>query len=164
MEPFSRLRRMFAFETWANREALASLQPLDPTSAAASVRLVAHIAATQLLWLARIRAEPPSVAVWPNVDLRGATELLANAETVWLVYLPGLNAAELARPVSYTNTKGERWTNSVADILEHVLLHGHYHRGQIAAQVRAAGGMPAYTDFIHAVRSNSLPPEETIHG
>src|SRR5919204_1675219 len=98
MEPLSRLRRMLAFDTWANRETLASLQPLDSTSAAASVRLVAHIAATQLLWLARIRAEPPSVPVWPNVDLRGATELLADAQTVWLDYLPGLNAAELARP------------------------------------------------------------------
>jgi uncharacterized damage-inducible protein DinB len=40
----------------------------------------------------------------------------------------------------------------VEDILTHVLLHSAYHRGQIASQTRAAGGTPAYTDFIHAVR------------
>jgi uncharacterized damage-inducible protein DinB len=164
MEPIPRLRRHFAFDTWANRETLASLHDLDPTLAAGSVRLLAHIGATQLLWLARIRAEPAPVAVWPELDLPGTTRLLADAEGAWRPYLAGLHGDEMVRTVAYTNSKGERWTNLVSDITEHVLLHGHYHRGQIAAQVRAAGGTPAYTDFIQAVRSNSLPPEETVHG
>jgi uncharacterized damage-inducible protein DinB len=37
-------------------------------------------------------------------------------------------------------------------MLVHTVLHSAYHRGQVAAEVRAAGGEPAYTDFIHAVR------------
>jgi uncharacterized damage-inducible protein DinB len=31
-------------------------------------------------------------------------------------------------------------------------MHGTYHRGQIAAALRASGATPAVTDFIHAVR------------
>jgi uncharacterized damage-inducible protein DinB len=31
-------------------------------------------------------------------------------------------------------------------------MHSAYHRGQIAADMRAAGFAPPYTDFIHAVR------------
>jgi uncharacterized damage-inducible protein DinB len=31
-------------------------------------------------------------------------------------------------------------------------MHSSYHRGQIAADMRAAGVTPAFTDFIHAVR------------
>ena len=54
--------------------------------------------------------------------------------------------------VSYKNTKGESWTNSVEDILMHVVMHSAYHRGQIAADMRAAGHSPAYTDFIHGIR------------
>ena len=42
------------------------------------------------------------------------------------------------------------------DILSHVLRHSHYHRGQIASAVREAGGTPAYTDFIHAVRTGLI--------
>jgi DinB family len=38
----------------------------------------------------------------------------------------------------------------------HVVMHGTYHRGQIAAEVRAAGGAPEYTDFIHAVRAAAV--------
>ena len=44
----------------------------------------------------------------------------------------------------------------MADILSHVVLHASYHRGQIASAMREAGGTPAYTDFIHAVRSGLI--------
>lgn len=58
----------------------------------------------------------------------------------------------MPRSLTYKNTKGESWTNQTEDILMHVIVHSAYHRGQIAADVRAAGFTPAYTDFIHAVR------------
>lgn len=38
------------------------------------------------------------------------------------------------------------------DVLTHVIMHSVYHRGQIAAEVRASGSEPAYTDFIEAIR------------
>jgi uncharacterized damage-inducible protein DinB len=58
--------------------------------------------------------------------------------------------------ISYKNTKGEPWTDTVQDILTHVLMHSAYHRGQIASQMRASGQTPAYTDFIHAVRQGLI--------
>jgi len=70
--------------------------------------------------------------------------------------LAGLAESDLAGSIEYRNSKGERWQSSVADVLTHVLLHGSYHRGQIASAVRAAGGIPAYTDFIHASRQGLL--------
>jgi uncharacterized damage-inducible protein DinB len=60
------------------------------------------------------------------------------------------------RTVLYANTKGQRFENTVAEILLQVLLHGAYHRGQIAADVRAAGGEPALTDLIHAIREKHV--------
>jgi len=44
----------------------------------------------------------------------------------------------------------------VEDVLLHVVMHSVYHRGQAAADVRANGGTPAYTDFIHAVRTGLI--------
>ena len=63
---------------------------------------------------------------------------------------------KLAEAVSYKNSKGEVWSNSVQDILMHVVIHSAYHRGQIAADMRSAGHVPAYTDFIHGVRQGLL--------
>jgi uncharacterized damage-inducible protein DinB len=58
--------------------------------------------------------------------------------------------------VTYNNSRGERWTSKIEDILQHVVMHSAYHRGQIAIDMRAAGLVPAYTDFIHAVRQSNI--------
>ena len=46
------------------------------------------------------------------------------------------------------------------DVLLHVVMHSVYHRGQIATEVRAAGHTPAYTDYIQAVRTDSIATSE----
>src|SRR5207245_11475331 len=71
---------------------------------------------------------------------------------IWQEYFRINKSGKLAEMVSYKNTKGESWRNSVEDILMHVVMHSAYHRGQIAADMRAAGHSPAYTDFIHGIR------------
>jgi uncharacterized damage-inducible protein DinB len=37
-------------------------------------------------------------------------------------------------------------------MLTHVTLHGAYHRGQIAASIRAGGDTPTATDYIAFIR------------
>jgi uncharacterized damage-inducible protein DinB len=37
-------------------------------------------------------------------------------------------------------------------MLTHVAMHGSYHRGQIAAALRAGGDIPSPTDYIAFVR------------
>jgi uncharacterized damage-inducible protein DinB len=54
--------------------------------------------------------------------------------------------------MTYRNSKGLEFTNSVGDTLTHVWLHGSYHRGQIAQAIRRAGHEPVNTDFITFVR------------
>ena len=81
---------------------------------------------------------------------------LEDLDRLWTAYLRELTPVRLEETVSYVNSKGEPWTSSVEDILTHVVLHSSYHRGQIAADMRAAGHTPAYTDYIHARRQGLL--------
>jgi uncharacterized damage-inducible protein DinB len=74
----------------------------------------------------------------------------------WQRYLAGESAAVLEQRIHYTNSKGEPWDSLVRDVLTHVFLHSAYHRGQIAADLRQAGFVPAYTDFIHGVRQGLI--------
>ena len=74
----------------------------------------------------------------------------------WEQYLAEIDDADLNIEIAYTNSQGEHYRNEVRDILMHVLMHGVYHRGQIAAAVRDRAGEPAYTDFIEAVRKGKL--------
>jgi uncharacterized damage-inducible protein DinB len=52
------------------------------------------------------------------------------------------------RMITYRNSTGAEWTNSLEDILLHVANHGVYHRGQVALLVRAAGGKAIGTDYV----------------
>jgi uncharacterized damage-inducible protein DinB len=81
---------------------------------------------------------------------------MEDLEKSWRRLVGALSEDELARPVAYTNSKGERWTSAVVDILMHVVMHSVHHRGQIAADMRAAGFEPPYVDYIHAVREGKL--------
>ena len=149
MTDLARLRRLLDHDGWANAAALASLDGNAPPKATA---WLAHIIGAERLWLARLHQEPSTMPVWPQFDLgRCAAELTA-LRGDWAAYAGGLTDEDLADGVAYRNSLGEFWTSTVGDILTHIVVHAAYHRGQIASAVREAGGTPAYTDFIHAVR------------
>src|SRR5712675_664939 len=89
-------------------------------------------------------------------DLAECETRAAELGRLWREYFESLPPSLLSQMISYKNTKGEPWTDTVQDILTHVLMHSAYHRGQIASQKRASGQTPAYTDFIHAVRQGLI--------
>lgn len=150
---------LFAYDAWANRESLASIGPAA-ASAPKAVALIGHIAAAEQLWIARIGAEPPPIPVWPELSLDQCGPALARGAERWRAYLRTVTDAELIREVAYTNSKGQAFRSRVDDIATHVVFHSHYHRGQIASLVRGAGHTPAYTDFIHAIRTRATGTQE----
>jgi uncharacterized damage-inducible protein DinB len=144
-------RRLFSYDAWANREVISNCRAAASPPAPA-VRLIAHILSAQRLWLERLENKKQSLPVWPSFSLADCEREAPELSNSWNIYLSALNHAGLQKSVEYVNSKGETWSNSVSDILLHVAMHSTYHRGQVAALVRAAGLSPAYTDFIHSVR------------
>ena len=149
------LRRLFVYDEWANREfvqALAALQsPLER-----SRKLLAHIIAAEWVWLDRLEGRPQSMPVWPDLTIEECRRQTAELPLLWRRYLASLPSEQLSSRITYKNSKGEAWTSAVEDILVHVTTHSAYHRGQIAADFRAAGIQPPYTDYIHAVREGLI--------
>ena len=149
------LIRLFKYDAWANEEVLRSLKAMaDPPSRA--VRLLAHIASAQWLWLERMKGAPQSHAVWPEWALTDIEAQFPKLRREWKVFLGEKKAADLALRFQYTNTKGEHFSSTIGDASLHVAMHGGYHRGQIALLIRDAKAEPPYTDYIHAVRTAKI--------
>ena len=146
------LIRLFRYDAWANEEVLRSLRTMgDPPARA--VKLLAHILSAQWLWLERMKGLRQSLPVWPEWTLEEIEAQLPRLKRGWKVFLGEKKPPELALRFQYTNSKGEHFSNTIGDTAMHVAMHAAYHRGQIAMVVRDAGGEPAYTDYIHAVRT-----------
>jgi uncharacterized damage-inducible protein DinB len=151
MEMLNHLLRLFSYDHWANREVIASFRTAA-SPPARSVKLLAHVLGTEYTWFSRLVQEKPQLPVWPELTIAQCEEHIEKLNQTWCKYLAATRPPGLAATVAYKNSKGESWDSSVEDILLHVVIHSAYHRGQIAADMRAAGFTPAYTDFIHGVR------------
>ena len=135
---------------WANEQLGAALagDPAPPDA----LRLFAHVVATEHLWHARIRGAPPRLAVWPVLSAAEAVAQASENVDAYGELLAGEDDASLERVISYRNSAGNDFRNTVAEIVTHVAMHGSYHRGQIAREMRRAGREPVYTDYIGYAR------------
>ena len=143
--------KVFQHLTWADSRALESLR------AAHSVLkrdqdLYAHILGSEHVWLSRINDTAPKFAVWPSLTLDECARLAAENAAGYQQLATKLTPETRQRPITYRNSAGDQFTSTLEDILTHVSLHGVYHRGQIAASLRAAGDTPIATDYIAFAR------------
>lgn len=146
------IRKLFAYELWANGEVLASLRAAADVPGPA-LRRAAHVIGTSRLWLSRLRGVDSPLAVWPELSLDDCERELALVHAAWDDYLEALDPEAIATPVSYVNSQGESFSSAVPDVLMHMILHSAYHRGQVNSDLRAAGIEPRLTDYVHATRN-----------
>lgn len=151
MELLAYLRKLYTYDHWANGEVACALQTAEHLSPR-SLRLMAHIVGTEWTWRSRILSGSKKMAVWPQLTVEQIAREVEDVAKAWEGYLSQLTPQSLQESAAYTNSKGEHFSSEVGDILMHVVMHSAYHRGQIAAEMRACGLEPVYTDFIHAVR------------
>jgi uncharacterized damage-inducible protein DinB len=145
------LRQLFEHLRWADERVQESLtEAVNPPPH--TLDLFAHVVAAEHVWLSRMRGEKPEVAVWPKLSLSQCLELGTRNADEFLALVESLDEIGLDSGVTYKNSAGVEFTSSFRDILLHVALHGAYHRGQIAAAIRAGGDTPAPTDYIAFVR------------
>ena len=143
---------MYEHLNWANQRILETLQSMEDENQEVC-RLFSHILFAEKVWITRLQGlDSSQLPIWSEVDLEVCAELVRQNEESVTAFLTNLANTGLDQLISYTNSKGSEFKNSVRDILTHVALHGHYHRGQINSRLRAEGIEPVNIDFITFVR------------
>jgi uncharacterized damage-inducible protein DinB len=143
--------RVYQHLAWADERVLQSLRAAHSVLKK-DLDLYGHILGSEHNWLSRIRGSAPKVAIWPTLTLDECESLGQENVAGFNRLVASLTPELLQKPITYRNSAGDQFTSALEDILTHVSLHGAYHRGQIAASIRAAGDVPSPTDYIAFAR------------
>ncbi len=144
------------YSAWASRRLLdfASGVPVEHVSREIAnshggiLKTFQHIYYADRVWLSRVEGAPTAFAD-PEP---GPT--LAELNERWFPILERFAAWAATqddpnRVIAYRNLKGDAFAKPVHRIVLHVVNHGTYHRGQIAAMLRQLGHVPPFTDLIY---------------
>jgi len=143
---------MLDYHYWARDRVLAAVEALTPEQLARdlgnsfpSVRdTLAHIVAAEWAWLSRWRGQSPTA-------LRAASDFpdLAAVRREWTELEPqvrgfaaGLGEQGVERIFEYRLLSGATGASPFWQMLQHVVNHASYHRGQITTMLRQLGVAP----------------------
>lgn len=153
-----RYQRRFEYEQDSNAKVLASLHgvPEQLRSAAPfqkALDLMAHLVAARNTWLHRLGHGSQPADLFPTqTSLADLPALVDEMQAAWSVYFKKLTDDEVARRFEYRSYDGQRFSDTVDDVLTQLYGHSLYHRGQIAMILRSIGAEPAVTDFVYWTR------------
>jgi len=152
------IQLLYEYNRWANSTTLDASVKLteeqftkDLSSSYRSVRdTLAHILGAEWIWLKRWNGASPKALLNPLdfPDLNSLRARWAEVERAQVTFISGVTDQSLESAVTYLNTKGEEWTYPLGQMMQHVVNHSTYHRGQVATMLRQLGAEPVPTDLL----------------
>ena len=139
--------QLLKYNDWATREAANTLKGLENKNDRL-LELLSHIVSAQKVCLNRTLQRNAYADPWQIHTIEECVSLSTSLTAEWINFLEGLSDIELEKRIEYKNTKGEKFVNTIKDIVAHLINHSTYHRAQIAQIVKTLGGNPAVTDYI----------------
>jgi uncharacterized damage-inducible protein DinB len=154
----SDVRTLYTYNQWANHRILDACRPLDPTALTrnlgnsfGSIRdTLAHIMWAEWLWLERWQHRSPKNRSFPEAlpDIAAIERRWEEIDSGQQKFLEGLNDHLLDERIAYENFRDERWEYSLAQMMQHLMNHSTYHRGQIVTLLRQLGSKAISTDYL----------------
>jgi uncharacterized damage-inducible protein DinB len=162
------LHTMLDYHYWARDRVLAAVEALTPEqftrdlgSSFRSVRdTLAHLYSAEWAWYQRWHGTSPTAMLpadqFPDVaSLRAAWTA---HEAQMRRYFATLDEAAAHRVMQYKTLGGQPGASSLAEMLQHVVNHASYHRGQVTTMLRQLGAAPAKgMDMIAFYREKDSP-------
>lgn len=152
------LADLLEYNDWADRRILDAAGALDPErftrdlgSSFPSVRdTLVHVLSAEWIWLERWKGTSPGAMLDPRsfpelAAVRAAWQPVADERRA---FLADQTEESLARVITYTNTRGERWAYPLRQMMQHVVNHSSYHRGQVVTMLRQLGAAVVATDYL----------------
>jgi uncharacterized damage-inducible protein DinB len=162
----SDLRTLLDYHYWARDRLLTAVDALTPEqftrdmgSSFRSVRdTLAHIVGAETAWLARWQGHSPTALLPPDQfpDVAAVRKVWTSLEGQVRSFLDDLGEEGVARVFEYKMLSGAPGASPFWQMLQHVVNHASYHRGQVVTMLRQLGAPPPKSlDLIAFYRENS---------
>src|SRR5205085_8926382 len=151
-------RALIAYNQWANDRMLGDVRGPAATELTrdvvtrfkSSLGTIAHIYRAEWLWLQRWCKQSPKRRLSLD-DYR----TLDDVERPWrdvraeqMRFAAEIDEARLAERIAYENSQNERWEYTLARMIQHLVNHSTYHRGQVVTLLRQIGRAARATDLL----------------
>jgi uncharacterized damage-inducible protein DinB len=163
------LRTHIDYSAWASQRLVDAASRLSPeeltrdfaTADHSVLDTLVHLYAADRLWLARLQGGPHPGFVSP------ADRSLAVLQNDWpATYQRWKEWARAITPesadavISYTDLRGNPWSQPLWKLILHVVNHDTHHRGQVSGFLRAMGHVPPPLDLVLYYRDQSVTPPD----
>jgi uncharacterized damage-inducible protein DinB len=146
------LQTLLDYHYWARDRMLAALEPLLPEpytkdlgNSFPSLRDTAvHILSAERIWLSRWEGNSPGAHTAPAdvPDVATLRATWADTEAGVRGFLASLGEDDVHRRIEYHNLMGVKGDQRFSEMLQHLVNHASYHRGQITTMLRQLGAAP----------------------
>lgn len=157
------MQLLYEYNSWANRRILQACEPLTPEqftknlgSSFPSLRdTLAHIYGAEWIWLERWNGRTPAGGLPAAADFPDLASLRARweeRERELNAFVSALTNERLNADVETRTLDGTRYAQPLWQMMQHLVNHGSYHRGQVTAMLRQLGQKGVSTDLIRFYR------------
>jgi uncharacterized damage-inducible protein DinB len=147
------LRTMLDYHYWARDRMLNALEGLsaeqynkDLGSSFKSIReTVVHVYAAEWAWCSRWHGTSPTALLSsePYPDVASIRNAWAENEARVRAFADGLGESGIDQVIEYKMLNGSSGASPFWQMLQHVVNHASYHRGQVTTMLRQLGAAPA---------------------
>lgn len=143
-------KNLFEYNYWANEALLKTIEENQVSDKIKS--LFSHNVGAHHVWNARMINQPFRLKIFDILDL---TDLKKEDDLNFQNSMQLLANKDLNQLITYQNTKGLTFQNTIQEIHYHIINHSTYHRGQINQLLRSEGFEPVPCDYILFARAKN---------
>ena len=158
------LKTLLDYHYWARDRMFEALEPLTPDqvnrdmgNSFKSVRdTVTHLYAAEWAWYSRWQGTSPTALLASDQfpDLAAVRRAWSEHETKMRAFVDALGESGVARVFEFKLLGGQPGSAPFWQMLQHIVNHASYHRGQVTTMLRQLGAQPAKSlDMITFYRS-----------
>lgn len=135
--------KLIQYDHWANVKILAALsEAIDPPPRA--LELFSHLLAVSSIWLSRVKSESDAAKRFDVYTLQECEILNNRLVADWTDFLQ----AQASDSIVNFQLLGKEYHMSVLDFVNHVSMHGSYHRGQVVTLLKGHLDPLPMTDYV----------------